>query len=84
MNHVPIHQAQHYWLYNICLRGNFGIPVFFLLSAFLITDLLMREDDRLGTIHVLSSYMRRILRIWPSYFGVFYGGCCRFWPVASV
>lgn len=73
MDHVPIHPAQHYWLYNICLLGNFGVPVFFLLSAFLITELLMREEDRLGTIHVRSFYMRRILRIWPLYFGVFYG-----------
>ena len=73
MDHVPIHQAQHYCLYNICLLGNFGVPVFFLLSAFLITELLMREDDRLGTIHVRSFYMRRVLRIWPLYFGVFYG-----------
>ena len=73
MDHVPIHRAEHYWLYNICLLGNFGVPVFFLLSAFLITELLMREDDRLGTIHVRSFYMRRVLRIWPLYFGVFYG-----------
>jgi peptidoglycan/LPS O-acetylase OafA/YrhL len=73
MDHVPIHRAQHYWLYNICLLGNFGVPVFFLLSAFLITELLMREDDRIGTIHVRSFYARRILRIWPLYFAVFYG-----------
>jgi peptidoglycan/LPS O-acetylase OafA/YrhL len=33
----------------------------------------MQENDRLGTIHVQSFYMRRILRIWPLYFGVFYG-----------
>ncbi|MDW5266387.1 MULTISPECIES: acyltransferase [Acidobacteriaceae] len=73
MDHLPINPAQHFWLYNICLLGNFGVPVFFLLSAFLITELLMREDDRLGTIHIGSFYMRRILRIWPLYFGVFYG-----------
>jgi peptidoglycan/LPS O-acetylase OafA/YrhL len=73
LDHVPIHQAQHYWLYNICLLGNFGVPVFFLLSAFLITELLTREDEHLGTIHIRAFYMRRILRIWPLYFGVFYG-----------
>ncbi|HTJ30843.1 MAG TPA: acyltransferase [Acidobacteriaceae bacterium] len=73
MDHLPIDPAQHFWLYNICLLGNFGVPVFFLLSAFLITELLTREDDRLGTIHVRSFYMRRILRIWPLYFAVFYG-----------
>ena len=65
--------ARHFWAYNICLLGNFGVPVFFLLSAFLISELLMRERDRLGIIHVRSFYMRRILRIWPLYFALFYG-----------
>lgn len=73
MDHLPIDPARHFWLYNICLLGNFGVPVFFLLSAFLITELLLREEDRLGTIHVRSFYVRRILRIWPLYFAVFYG-----------
>jgi len=73
MDHLPIDPARHFWFYNFCLLGNFGVPVFFLLSAFLITELLMREEDRLGTIHVRSFYMRRILRIWPLYFAVFYG-----------
>lgn len=73
MDHLPIDPARHFWFYNICLLGNFGVPVFFLLSAFLITELLMREEDRFGTIHIRSFYMRRILRIWPLYFAVFYG-----------
>ena len=73
MDHLPIDPARHFWAYNICLLGNFGVPVFFLLSAFLITELLMREQEKLGTIHIRSFYMRRILRIWPLYFAVFYG-----------
>lgn len=73
MDHLPIDPARHFWLYNICLLGNFGVPVFFLLSAFLITELLIREQSRLGTIHIRSFYVRRILRIWPLYFAVFYG-----------
>ena len=73
MDHLPIDPSRHFWLYNICLLGNFGVPVFFLLSAFLITELLMREKDRLGTIHIRSFYIRRALRIWPLYFAVFYG-----------
>ena len=73
MDHLPIDPARHFWLYNICLLGNFGVPVFFLLSAFLITELLLREEGRLGTIHIRSFYIRRILRIWPLYFAVFYG-----------
>jgi peptidoglycan/LPS O-acetylase OafA/YrhL len=45
MDWVPIDESRHYWLYNICLLGNLGVPVFFLLSAFLITELLFRESD---------------------------------------
>ena len=73
MDHVPTDPAQTYWFYNICLLGNFGVPVFFLLSAFLITELLFRESDAMGTIHLKAFYMRRILRIWPLYFLVFFG-----------
>ena len=73
MDFLPIDPAKHYWLYNLCLLGDFGVPVFFLLSAFLITELLFREQDQIGTIHPKAFYMRRILRIWPLYFAVFYG-----------
>jgi peptidoglycan/LPS O-acetylase OafA/YrhL len=29
MDHLPIDAARHFWFYNICLLGNFGVPVFF-------------------------------------------------------
>ena len=45
-----------------------GVPVFFLLSAYLITDLLIREKRSTGTINIRNFYIRRILRIWPLYF----------------
>ena len=73
MDFLPIDPAKHFWLYNFCLLGDFGVPVFFLLSAFLITELLLRENDQTGTIHVKAFYMRRILRIWPLYSAVFFG-----------
>jgi len=50
--------------------GNFGVCLFFLLSAFLITELLRREDEAYGPIDIGSFYLRRILRIWPLYFGI--------------
>jgi peptidoglycan/LPS O-acetylase OafA/YrhL len=50
--------------------GNFGVCLFFLLSAFLITELLRREVERDGRIHAGAFYLRRILRIWPLYFGI--------------
>ena len=48
--------------------GEFGVCLFFLLSAYLITDLLWHERSRTGDIHLGSFYLRRILRIWPLYF----------------
>jgi len=73
MDFLPIDPAQHYWAYNLCLLGDFGVPVFFLLSAFLITELLMRESDQVGTVDPGAFYARRILRIWPLYFAFFFG-----------
>jgi peptidoglycan/LPS O-acetylase OafA/YrhL len=48
--------------------GGFGVTIFFALSGFLITHLLLKEKQDIGTIHVGFFYLRRILRIWPLYF----------------
>jgi peptidoglycan/LPS O-acetylase OafA/YrhL len=48
--------------------GAYGVDVFFLLSAYLITELFMREKTRNGVINTPAFYARRILRIWPLYF----------------
>src|SRR5271163_828203 len=48
--------------------GRFGVDLFFLLSAYLITELLLREQERFGKLDVRKFYARRILRIWPLYF----------------
>jgi peptidoglycan/LPS O-acetylase OafA/YrhL len=53
--------------------GEWGVPLFFFLSAFLITELLLRERERFGKIHLGSFYLRRILRIWPLYFAAYWG-----------
>lgn len=50
--------------------GNFGVCLFFTLSAFLITELLRRELGAYGRVHVGAFYLRRMLRIWPLYFGI--------------
>ncbi len=47
--------------------GKFGVDLFFFLSAYLITELLLREKERFGAINLRSFYLRRILRIWPLY-----------------
>ncbi len=48
--------------------GNLGVTLFFVLSGFLITYLLLREKHLKKTINIWQFYMRRILRIWPLYF----------------
>ncbi len=48
----------------------YGVQIFFLLSAYLIGELLRREKQDSGTIHIRAFYMRRMLRIWPLYLGV--------------
>lgn len=49
-------------------NGALGVNLFFVLSGFLITYLLINEKDRLGRINIPNFYMRRVLRIWPLYF----------------
>lgn len=73
MDYVPVDAVKQPWTYAICTAGAFGVPVFFLLSAFLIVELLLREREQTGSIHIQSFYVRRILRIWPLYFAMFYG-----------
>lgn len=48
--------------------GELGVILFFVLSGFLITYLLLEEEKRTKTITVRNFYIRRILRIWPLYF----------------
>lgn len=48
--------------------NSYGVTVFFALSGFLITYLLLRENKQTGRIDIPKFYYRRILRIWPLYF----------------
>jgi peptidoglycan/LPS O-acetylase OafA/YrhL len=48
--------------------GYAAVAVFFVLSSYLITELLLREHDRNGKLDVPAFYARRALRIWPLYF----------------
>jgi peptidoglycan/LPS O-acetylase OafA/YrhL len=73
MDLAPINPIQYYWGHHISLVGVFGVPLFFFLSAFLITELLTKEQEQFGKISIRSFYIRRILRIWPLYFAFFFG-----------
>jgi len=53
---------------TIQLFGELGVTLFFVLSGFLITYLLLEEEKNTTTIGIRNFYVRRILRIWPLYF----------------
>ncbi len=48
-----------------------GVDLFFVLSGFLISGLLFREAARTGALRVGRFWLRRGLKIWPSYFAVY-------------
>ncbi|MFZ6744279.1 acyltransferase family protein [Undibacterium sp. JH2W] len=49
--------------------GAQGVQLFFAISGFLITTLLLRERERNGKIDLKAFYLRRSLRIFPLYYG---------------
>ncbi len=49
-------------------RGDSAVTMFFVISGFLITYLLLAEEQKNGRVDVRSFYIRRILRIWPLYY----------------
>lgn len=48
--------------------GSNGVTLFFVLSGFLITYLLLEEQKQERKISIKDFYIRRILRIWPLYY----------------
>ena len=55
------------WL-GLFRNGANAVTLFFVLSGFLITYLLLKESDKTNTISIHKFYLKRILRIWPLYF----------------
>jgi peptidoglycan/LPS O-acetylase OafA/YrhL len=60
-NHIPLRK------YASLLPGGYvGVDIFFVLSAFLITTLLVQEFNRRGSISLRNFYFRRVLRLGPA------------------
>jgi peptidoglycan/LPS O-acetylase OafA/YrhL len=55
-------------------NGVIGVYIFFVLSGFLITFLLIKENSKNGGINIFNFYIRRILRIWPLYYLILISG----------
>jgi peptidoglycan/LPS O-acetylase OafA/YrhL len=74
VGHVPMNQAatglpSPHWG-ALFYRGSNAVKLFFVLSGFLITYLLLEELRKSATIHVGRFYLRRVCRIWPLYYAV--------------
>ena len=50
--------------------AHLGVLVFFVISGFLITSLLMSEREKTGTISLKRFYLRRVLRIFPAFYAL--------------
>ena len=54
--------------------GDHGVDLFFVLSGFLITTLLLREHGRTGRVNLGQFYIRRALRLFPVILLAFFVG----------
>ena len=52
--------------------AHLGVLVFFVISGFLITSLLMSEREKTGTISLKRFYLRRVLRIFPAFYALIF------------
>jgi peptidoglycan/LPS O-acetylase OafA/YrhL len=55
-------------LIEVFTHGYYGVSFFFVLSGFLITYLMLEEQETTNYFSVPHFYTRRILRIWPVYY----------------
>jgi peptidoglycan/LPS O-acetylase OafA/YrhL len=53
---------------NYLVLGELGVRIFFVLSGFLITSLLVRELSATGSLNLRRFYRRRTLRIFPAFY----------------
>ena len=64
---VAIAAVMVYHAYEPWLRGGLiGVDIFFALSGYLITALLIQEFDATGQIRLKAFYLRRVLRLFPA------------------
>ena len=55
-------------LLGFLANGNRGVSVFFVISGFLITSLLLRERAKTGSVSLRNFYLRRFFRIVPPFY----------------
>ena len=54
-----------FYLMSPVTAGHLGVELFFVLSGFLITHILLKDHDRYGDIDCWHFWRSRLIRIWP-------------------
>jgi peptidoglycan/LPS O-acetylase OafA/YrhL len=62
---ITVHTTDPMWN---PLHGAVGVTIFFVISGYLITTLLIREEKRSGHARIKAFYIRRAFRILPLYY----------------
>ena len=65
---LPFSRELAHYVLALNRFGPLGVSLFFSLSSYLITKLLLLEESKKGQVSVGHFYVRRALRIWPVYF----------------
>lgn len=60
IRHIALKRSWAGWI-----DGSIGVHIFFIISGFLITTLLLKEQVSKGTVSLRKFYIRRVLRIFP-------------------
>src|SRR5271163_2860049 len=51
------------WIWTGIFNGGTGVFIFFVISGYLITSLLLNEHEKRGTVSLRGFYFRRAMRI---------------------
>jgi peptidoglycan/LPS O-acetylase OafA/YrhL len=71
LSHIPYAPNCPFFIqlcYKYLILGSTGVQLFFIISGFLITGLLLKEQAEKGSVNFRNFYQRRAIRILPAYF----------------
>lgn len=72
-SHIEMYLRHEYFVhvpkvFGLLFDGQLGVTVFFVISGYLITTLLLKEEAATGTVSLKNFYARRTLRIFPAFY----------------